>query len=273
MKHVMTKKIRKIGFYSKIIVLLLLIGAAGLTLNIPHSRAAADSTVYVDPASNSVDLNDSFSVDAKINPNTNQVSAIELHIVFDYTKLRLDTITPNTASGAFPETLTPASINNSAGTASITLGSGSSDWVTTDIVIATLSFTTIGSGTSNIALTGTQAAAHGEGGTDVITTRTSGSVIVNSLPTEIGVFRNGAWYLDMNGNGIWEGSTDTAKSFGMTGDTPIVGDWDGNGTTEIGVFRNGAWYLDMNGNGIWEGSTDTAKSFGMTGDKAIPGKW
>ena len=34
------------------------------------------------------------------------------------------------------------------------------------------------------------------------------------------------------------------------GDTPVAGDWDGDGIDEIGVLRNGTFYLDANGNGV-----------------------
>lgn len=42
---------------------------------------------------------------------------------------------------------------------------------------------------------------------------------------QIGVFRNGTWYLDADGNGAWEGGADSILSFGMTGDSPVVGNW------------------------------------------------
>ena len=61
--------------------------------------------------------------------------------------------------------------------------------------------------------------------------------------TKIGVFRNGMWYLDTNGNNTWNAGVDAAIPFGMAGDIPVVGDWNGSGTTKIGVFRNGIWYL------------------------------
>jgi hypothetical protein len=44
--------------------------------------------------------------------------------------------------------------------------------------------------------------------------------------TKVGTFLNGYWYLDYNGNGVWDGeSTDKAYVFGQAGDTPIVGRW------------------------------------------------
>ena len=40
--------------------------------------------------------------------------------------------------------------------------------------------------------------------------------------TNIGVFRNGNWYLDKTGDGVWD-TGDAAYSFGITGDIPVVG--------------------------------------------------
>jgi hypothetical protein len=97
--------------------------------------------------------------------------------------------------------------------------------------------------------------------------------------TYIGVFRNGAWYLDTNGNGQWNSGVDTAipaGSFGLPTDIPITGDWNGSGTTKIGVFRKGAWYLDLNGNGQWNSGVDTAipaGSFGIGDRYSITGDW
>jgi hypothetical protein len=93
-----------------------------------------------------------------------------------------------------------------------------------------------------------------------------------AVPTNIGVFRNGAWYLDTNGNDAWNAGTDTVTSFGTTGDVPVAGDWDGTGSARIGVFRNGVWFLDTNGNGVSDG-TDTVAYFGMTGDIPVVGDW
>jgi PKD repeat protein len=97
--------------------------------------------------------------------------------------------------------------------------------------------------------------------------------------TDIGVFRNSThlFYLDFNGNGVWNGATiDKQYNFGLTGDIPVSGDWSSDGRTEIGVFRPSThmFYLDYNGNGAWNGAmTDRSFNFGMTGDKPITGSW
>jgi hypothetical protein len=88
---------------------------------------------------------------------------------------------------------------------------------------------------------------------------------------KFGTFRNGEWFLDLNGNSAWDGcGTDGCyTSFGMAGDHPVVGDWSGSGTAKIGVFRSGQWYLDFNGNGTWDDcGVDTCMGpFGAGGDK------
>ena len=91
--------------------------------------------------------------------------------------------------------------------------------------------------------------------------------------TEVGVYRNGVWYLDYNGNGVWNAGLDKTYSFGSTGWTPVVGDWNGDGKTETGVYRNGVWYLDYNGNGVWNAGLDKTYSFGSTGWTLVVGDW
>ena len=97
---------------------------------------------------------------------------------------------------------------------------------------------------------------------------------------KIGVFRPslGQWFLDLNGNGKWDGSPKDAilGPFGSLGDLPVVGDWDGSGKTKIGVFRpsTGEWFLDLNGNGSFDGcQVDFCHSFGQPGDLPVVGKW
>jgi hypothetical protein len=98
--------------------------------------------------------------------------------------------------------------------------------------------------------------------------------------SDIGFFRpsNNRWYLDKNGNGVWNTcATDTCLApFGTTGDIPVSGDWFGLDFTAIGVFRpsDGRWYLD-NGNGKLESCLKDKcyGPFGQTGDKPVVGDW
>lgn len=43
---------------------------------------------------------------------------------------------------------------------------------------------------------------------------------------DAGVFNDGSWYLDYNGNGAWNGfTTDRGFSFGWSGTKPVVANW------------------------------------------------
>jgi hypothetical protein len=53
--------------------------------------------------------------------------------------------------------------------------------------------------------------------------------------TDIGVFADGEWFIDLNGNHEWDES-DLWVKLGAPGDRPVTGDWDGDGKTDIGVF-------------------------------------
>jgi hypothetical protein len=60
--------------------------------------------------------------------------------------------------------------------------------------------------------------------------------------TEVGVFIDGQWFIDLNGNGVWDDGDLWAK-LGHEGDLPVTGDWDGDGKTDIGIFGP-AWIGD-----------------------------
>ncbi len=49
------------------------------------------------------------------------------------------------------------------------------------------------------------------------------------------MFLNGLWFLDLNGNGIWDNG-DLWAQMGQIGDQPVTGDWDGDGKTDIGIL-------------------------------------
>ncbi|MHB8883127.1 MAG: Ig-like domain repeat protein [Thermodesulfovibrionales bacterium] len=97
--------------------------------------------------------------------------------------------------------------------------------------------------------------------------------------SRIGVFDHGTWYLDSNQSWAWDGApADTLGIFGvgLTNATPVVGDWNGDGTSKIGVFTDGMWYLDMNRSWQWDGEpTDKMGIFGVGIPGAIPvvGDW
>ncbi len=85
----------------------------------------------------------------------------------------------------------------------------------------------------------------------------------------IAIFRpsSGYWYYDYNRNGV----VDNSYRFGMSGDQPVKGDWQGTGTEGIAIFRpsSGYWYFDNNLNGV----IDTSFRFGKSGDQPVKGDW
>ncbi len=93
----------------------------------------------------------------------------------------------------------------------------------------------------------------------------------------IGVWRPSAqqFLLDINGNYRWDAGSDLVSSFGLKGDLPLVGDWNGDGRDEIGVWRpsNTTFYLDVNGNSAWDPGVDVAAAFGISSDVPLSGDW
>ncbi len=126
------------------------------------------------------------------------------------------------------------------------------------------------------------------GSTYTITNVTAAHAVAGAFAryaSQIGVFRNGTWYLDYPGTGTWVGcgttsSTDRCYAFGLTTDMPVVGDWSASGKTKIGIFRNGNWYLDYPGTATWVGcgapadpTKDGCIAFGIASDILVVGDW
>ena len=85
----------------------------------------------------------------------------------------------------------------------------------------------------------------------------------------IGIFRDGKWFFDMDGNGRWSEGDRTA-TFGQKGDLPVVGDFNGDGIDEIGVYRAGKWIIDSNGNREID-AADRVFELGGPGDLPVVG--
>jgi len=76
--------------------------------------------------------------------------------------------------------------------------------------------------------------------------------MVDSLPvtgdfngdgiTDVAVFIDGHWFIDLNGNGIWD-EGDLWAQLGRRHDQPVTGDWDADGKTDIGIYGQ-AWLGD-----------------------------
>ncbi len=87
----------------------------------------------------------------------------------------------------------------------------------------------------------------------------------------IGIFRNGTWFLDVDGDGRWS-KADVMVQYGQEGDLPVVGDWTGDGISKLGVYRHGVFHLDTNNNRQLD-ATDKVFEQGGPGDKPVAGDW
>jgi PKD repeat protein len=99
-------------------------------------------------------------------------------------------------------------------------------------------------------------------------------ITVTNATDKIGIYNNGTWYLDYDGNGTWDGpAIDKVYTFGGPGNTSVLGDWNGDGKTKVGVYQNGSWFLDYNGDGFYSPGIDAAYTFGGPGNTSVVGDW
>jgi protocatechuate 3,4-dioxygenase beta subunit len=87
----------------------------------------------------------------------------------------------------------------------------------------------------------------------------------------IGVFRDGQWLLDVNGDGEWSDG-DIEFHMGAHGDRAIVGDFNGDGIDEVGIYRAGKWYIDTNGDHVLD-ARDRVFELGGPHDLPVVGDW
>ena len=65
----------------------------------------------------------------------------------------------------------------------------------------------------------------------------------------LGIYSNGSWRLDVNGDGVFTEEVDSYFEFGRPGDIAVVGDFNGDGLDEVAVVRGSDLIVDSNGNG------------------------
>jgi hypothetical protein len=96
---------------------------------------------------------------------------------------------------------------------------------------------------------------------------------------EVGVWRpsTGRFYLDADGSFTWSLVSDQITDpFGIPGDYPVAGDWNGDGYDDIGVWRpsTGRFYLDADGSFTWSRVSDQITDpFGILTDYPVVGHW
>jgi hypothetical protein len=100
---------------------------------------------------------------------------------------------------------------------------------------------------------------------------------------QIGVFRCPTpgvgvctWIVNSTGTGVFSAS-DAQYQYGLTGDRPIVGNWQVAGSTttrkRIGVFRGGQVILNVSGSNAFVLGSDFIGNFGLPGDLPVIGFW
>jgi len=94
---------------------------------------------------------------------------------------------------------------------------------------------------------------------------------VATLPHELGAFTDGVWFVDRNGDLAFDPATEIS-GWGSPGDTPVRGDWNGDGFRDLGVFSNGTWYLDRNGDAVFDPATEIV-GWGAAGWLPVTGDW
>ena len=99
--------------------------------------------------------------------------------------------------------------------------------------------------------------------------------------TKVGVFRcpiapafgGCTWYLDAGNKKTFDSATAEVYSYGLTGDLPVVNNWNGTGLSDqIGVFRQGSWIVENVGDGVYR-SSDPVYQYGLPGDLPVVGNW
>jgi serine-aspartate repeat-containing protein C/D/E len=86
--------------------------------------------------------------------------------------------------------------------------------------------------------------------------------------SKIGIFTGGIWFLDINGNGIWD-EGDLWVKLGAKDDQPVAGDWNGDGKTDVGIFGP-AWIGDAKAVAVEPGLPDSQNPPAKIRPKNVP---
>lgn len=78
---------------------------------------------------------------------------------------------------------------------------------------------------------------------------------------DVAVFRpsDGTWYITKSSDG-----GKLYLRFGLSGDIPVPGDYDGDGKADTAVYRGGTWYINGSTTGF------SVQAFGSGIDRPVP---
>jgi chitodextrinase len=180
------------------------------------SRAAGSDTMVLSPASSSLALGSTLTVTIQENSSTDAVNAVEADLKYDQTKLQY--VSTSTSSGAFNSLVA----HESGGSGVVEMGLATGTAVTGLQTVATVTFHTIGTGTTAISFASTSAIIRASDTVNVLGTATGGSYTIAddtapSVPAGL----------------TMSSRTTTSISFSWTASTDNVG------VTGYKVYRNG----------------------------------
>ena len=135
------------------------------------------STVLFDQKEKAVTVGEEFTLVAKIDPVKNKISAIDLGFTYDSKVLKLEEIMQ---AESFGTVLSPAKIDDKAGTASITLGADLGKSAVTSVSpVVTLKFKALSVGSSDVSFSEYSKAAAEGYADNIITSRINTKIIIN----------------------------------------------------------------------------------------------
>lgn len=144
-----------------------------------RKKAAPATTLTLTPGSVTKEVNEEFTLEAKMDTAENQIVAVELNITFDPTKLQAEWIHNGTM---FPNILSSGMVGN--GTVSISLGATNTTTpITGTGTVATIKFKALAASTTPIPVrfsTDTFVGALNEGSTNALTSSIPASVTITS---------------------------------------------------------------------------------------------
>lgn len=62
----------------------------------------------------------------------------------------------------------------------------------------------------------------------------------------LGIYQAGKFYLDWDGDNLWDDALDRVATFSAPGTYPVAADFWRGGGDEIGLYADGIWYIDAN---------------------------
>jgi len=178
-----------------------------------------------------------------------------------------------TGPGSFNGASSASAVTNSQGTASVTLTTAASDsgsgTVTADIT-ATSGFNQCGQPAGESTTNGTNHVADANAKTAGNCTATDSYTVAPPPPPpaagSLPAYRSGSG--NFFRDSLTSGAPTSSFGFGNSGDTPLWGDWNGDGTPSIGVYRpsNRTFYLSNDNK-----TAAIVVTIGNTGDLPVAG--